>query len=73
MPATPATRLRSMSRSSTTLPDVELVELARAGERGAFDEDPPRDRGRPSYDPHDEPPDDEEEGPLPGRFGGGHR
>ncbi|MFI5531501.1 TIR-like protein FxsC [Kitasatospora sp. NPDC051853] len=41
--------------------------------RGAFDDDPPRDRGRPSYDPHDEPPDDEEEGPLPGRFGGGHR
>ena len=38
-PASPAARRHpSMLLSSTTLPDVELVELARSGDRSAFDE-----------------------------------
>jgi RNA polymerase sigma-70 factor (ECF subfamily) len=34
----PVRRTSSMVSSSTTLPDVELVELARSGDRSAFDE-----------------------------------
>jgi RNA polymerase sigma-70 factor (ECF subfamily) len=36
--STAVVRPSSKAKPSTTLPDIELVELARAGDRGAFDE-----------------------------------